>query len=88
MLVGIDIYHKLVKKTQSCMGIVCSLDQNFTNYYSRILIMKRDQKMAQNIAEIIKDGIIAYFEYNKKTLPDHIIVYRVGVGDSQIEALQ
>lgn len=41
ILPGIDIYHKLVTGNQSCMGLVASLDADFTKYFSRIILMKK-----------------------------------------------
>jgi aubergine-like protein len=88
MLIGVDIYHKLISGNQSCMGIVASLDENFTKYYSRVLLMKKGTEMAVEIAGIIEQAIKAYFEFNgKKFLPDTIIVYRDGVGEGQVQTL-
>lgn len=54
MLIGIDIYHKLVSGNKSCMGIVSSLDSEFTQYYSRVLLMSKGTEMAIEIAGIIE----------------------------------
>jgi len=34
MIIGIDIYHKLISENRSCMGFVASLDANCNSYYS------------------------------------------------------
>jgi hypothetical protein len=38
MIIGVDIYHKLIKKINSCAGFVATLDDMFSVYYSNILI--------------------------------------------------
>lgn len=82
MLIGIDIYHKLVSGNRSCMGLVASLDSEFTQYFSRIILMKRGQEMSIEIAGVIEQAIKAYFANNgKEYLPDTVIIYRDGVGE-------
>lgn len=38
MLVGVDVYHKLVKGRNSCAGFVASMDETFSTYYSATVI--------------------------------------------------
>lgn len=50
MIVGIDIYHKLVAKSNSCVGFVSSLDPQFSIFYSKVSITKPGAESCQNIA--------------------------------------
>ena len=38
MLIGVDVYHKTFKNRKSCAGFVATLDDNFTTYYSTVVI--------------------------------------------------
>jgi aubergine-like protein len=88
MLIGIDIYHKLVSGNRSCMGLVASLDSEFTQYFSRIILMKKGQEMSTEIVGVVEQALKAYFENNdKQYLPDTIIIYRDGVGEGQVQRL-
>lgn len=62
MLVGIDIYHKLVKGNQSCVGVVASVDPEFTKYWHKTIIMKKGQELIQELAGVICEAIVVYFE--------------------------
>jgi len=71
MLIGIDTYHKLVNKKNSCTGIVASLDPNFTKFYSRAAITKPGDDFLSGLAQIIHDCCKAYFAFNgKKHFPE------------------
>jgi len=37
MLVGIDVYHKLIKG-KKCLGFVATIDGNFTTFFSKPII--------------------------------------------------
>ncbi|CAK67978.1 unnamed protein product (macronuclear) [Paramecium tetraurelia] len=89
MVIGIDIYHKLLTNRRSCMGFVAYLESECLNTFARPIIMKEGQEMCHEVGRITVEAISAYFERNgKKYLPDTIIVFRDGVGNAQIEALK
>lgn len=43
------------------MGLVASLDADFTQYFSRIILMKRGSEMSTEIAGVIEQALLAYF---------------------------
>ncbi|CAD8192080.1 unnamed protein product [Paramecium octaurelia] len=89
MIVGIDIYHKLLTNRKSCMGFVAYLESECLNTFAKPIIMREGQEMSQEVGRVIVEAISAYFERNgRKYLPDTIIVFRDGVGNAQIEALK
>ena len=57
MIIGIDIYHKLISENRSCMGFVASLDPNFSSYFSQVLLMKKGQEMAYDLASRVELAI-------------------------------
>ncbi|CAD8091753.1 unnamed protein product [Paramecium sonneborni] len=88
MIIGMDIYHKLVSGKQSCMGFVAHFDLECKTSFSKTIIMRAGQEFNQAVGLAFKEALQAYFlHYGKKQLPDTILVYRDGVGESQIQAL-
>lgn len=83
MIIGVDVYHKLVQKKKSCAGFVASLDENFSNFYCNTVIQKMGEELMNGIAAQVQMAIQEYLRVNKY-LPELIIIYRDGVGDSQI----
>lgn len=84
MLIGIDFYHKLVSKKKTCIGVVATMDKDFTQYYSRTLITTPGEQQVKGLQEIMQDCVQQYYKQNKQSFPETIIVYRDGLGDSQI----
>lgn len=81
MVVGVDIYHKLIKKKSSCVGFVASIDQKLNSFYSRNILTEQGQMFVNDISNLMIDACQNYLKHNK-TLPETIIVYRDGVGES------
>lgn len=82
MLVGIDVCHK---GKQSIIGFVATYDPFLCKYYTQA--DPQEQKGKEIISSsILQDyfgsALKAYRDYNQGTLPDHIFIYRDGVGDS------
>jgi aubergine len=88
MVVGIDIFHDIVQKAKSVLGFVASIHPAFTNYYNTTRIHERTgQEIGGNVGECLREALIAFHEATKKRfMPEVIIVYRDGLGDSQIDA--
>jgi len=38
MIIGIDVYHKTVQKINSVMGLVSTMNDDFSSYYTKTLI--------------------------------------------------
>jgi aubergine-like protein len=88
MIIGIDIYKKLIQKKKSCVGFVASLDPQFSKYYSRISIQDPKDELLKNITSLVKDAILEFYNQNgKKFFPELIIIYRDGVGEGQLANL-
>ena len=50
MVVGVDTYHDSAKKGRSVGGVICSLNQKLTRYYSRTTF--------QHTAEELINGLV------------------------------
>jgi hypothetical protein len=82
MLVGIDVCHK---GKQSIIGFVATYDQYLCKYYTQASPQgqKGQEIISSNILqEYFGSALAAYKSYNEGQLPDHIFIYRDGVGDS------
>jgi len=82
MLVGIDVCHK---GKQSIIGFCATYDEHMCKYYTQA------SPQGQKGQEIISSGVLqeyfksafqAFRDHNNGQLPDHIFIYRDGVGDS------
>lgn len=83
MIVGVDVYHKTVLNRNSVMGLVATMNDQYTEYHSKTLIQKKGQEMIKSLAIEIKVCAQKYLAANK-SLPSNIVVYRDGVGEGQI----
>lgn len=86
MIVGIDVCHS-GPRHQSVVGFCASLNDSYTSYYSRIDFQHSSQEIIDKLSTLMSDALRAYFNKNKK-LPDRIIVFRDGVGEGQISAVE
>lgn len=81
MLVGIDVCHK---GKQSIIGFCATYDEHMCKYYTQA------SPQGQKGQEIISSGVLqGYFKSafqafrdHNGCLPDHVFIYRDGVGDS------
>jgi hypothetical protein len=82
MLVGIDVCHK---GKQSIIGFVATYDPYLCKYYTQASPQdKKGQEIISSniLQEYFGCALAAYRDYNGGHLPDHIFIYRDGVGDS------
>jgi aubergine-like protein len=82
MLVGIDVCHK---GKQSIIGFVATYDPYLCKYYTQASPQpQKGQEIIQSnvLQDYFGSALQAYREYNGGELPDHIFIYRDGVGDS------
>ncbi|CAG9322825.1 unnamed protein product [Blepharisma stoltei] len=90
MVIGIDVFHDTVKKSQSVVGFVASIHPAFTQYYNSVKLQPRSgEEIASSVSGCLREALVAFFENTKRRfMPEHVIVYRDGVADSQIEAVR
>ncbi|OMJ94827.1 hypothetical protein SteCoe_1846 [Stentor coeruleus] len=88
MVIGIDVFHDTVHRAKSVLGFVASIHPAFTSYFNTTRIHNRvGEEIGGHVGDCFREALNAFFEATKKKfLPEVVIVYRDGVGDSQIEA--
>ncbi|KAL4438115.1 hypothetical protein ABPG74_016894 [Tetrahymena malaccensis] len=83
MIIGIETSMKKIKN-QQVIGVVASLNKDFSKYYSDIDIRKQNDTALPTLSIIIQNALKAYAKHNK-ILPEEIIIYRQGLGEGQIQ---
>jgi len=53
MVVGYDTYHDSAKKGRSVAGVVCSLNRNFTRWYSQCAFQHSMEELVSQLNVII-----------------------------------
>ncbi|XP_071093957.1 piwi-like protein 1 isoform X1 [Haliotis cracherodii] len=86
MVIGIDTYHDSSVRNRSVGGVVCSINQTCTRYYSRVCFQDTHVELVNGLTTICTAALRKYQEVNG-VLPQRIIIYRDGVGDGQLEAV-
>ena len=87
MVVGIDIYHDNTRKGGSIAGVVASMNDACTKYFSLSVEQKQGQEIMDALRIAFIEGLIKYWETNQRW-PSQIVVFRDGVGDGQLEATE
>ncbi|KAK3727509.1 hypothetical protein QZH41_018372 [Actinostola sp. cb2023] len=84
MVVGIDVYHDAARGGRSVGGVVCSINQSLTRWYSRVCFQSPGQELMDGLKMALTASLKKYHEVNN-TLPQRIVVFRDGVGDGQLK---
>ena len=84
MIIGVDVYHDPTQRGRSVVGVVSSVNQAISRWYSRVFF----QNSHEEIVNTMESGIVAalrkYHEVNN-SLPERIFMYRDGVSDGQLQ---
>ena len=94
MMVGVDVCHDQKLKTTyykdnafhmsvSTVGFCASYDEHYTRFNSFIAEQVKGEEYVRLSRELMRRAIQGYTLYNKRP-PTNILVYRDGVGDSQL----
>ncbi|XP_066905703.1 piwi-like protein Siwi isoform X2 [Halyomorpha halys] len=83
MIVGFDVCHDTRLKGQSVGAMVASLDYMFSQFYSSVSRHNLGEELSNDIANHISCAVMRFQELNQY-LPPKIVVFRDGVGESNI----
>jgi aubergine-like protein len=70
------------------VGLVATLDDDFSQFFSRIIITKREE-LHHGLKGVVQQALDAYFKaqykinQKKASYPENIIFYREGLGEGQ-----
>lgn len=80
---GMAIYHKLINKNSSCCAFAGSVNDEQTEFYLGAKLVPQNQQQFDSLYLMVEEWVKTYC-MGTKTTPDTLIVYRDGVGESQI----
>lgn len=83
---GMAIYHKLINKNNSCCAFAGSVNDDQTEFYLGAKLVPQNQQQFESLYVMVEEWVKTYCMGTKAT-PDTLIVYRDGVGESQIESI-
>lgn len=86
MVVGIDVYHDKSRKSGSIAGVVASINDSLSRYYSTVAIQKQGQEIIDALKIAFMQSLVRYFEVNN-CFPQTVVVFRDGVSDSQMDTV-
>jgi aubergine-like protein len=87
MVVGIDVFHDKARKSGSIAGLVASVNDSLSRYYSTAVFQKQGQEIVDCLKSAFNDALLNYFDVNHR-FPDHVVVFRDGVGDGQLDMVR
>lgn len=83
MFVGVDVCHE-GGAGQSSVGFVSSLDADGRFFHSEYRRQARGREMLADARELMRNALEAWKSRNGGALPEHVLVYRDGVSNSQL----
>ena len=66
MVVGIDVYHDKSRKMGSIAGVVASLNDSLSRYFSTVAIQKQGQEIIDALKIAFMQSLIRYVEGEQK----------------------
>ncbi|KAM8865593.1 piwi-like protein 2 isoform 1-T4 [Synchiropus picturatus] len=87
MVVGVDVHHDTSKSHRSVMGFVASVNSSQTQWYSRVAFQGTSEELINSFRICLLAALQKHYEMNHN-LPQKIVIYRDGVSDGQLKAVE
>ncbi|KAB7506711.1 Piwi-like protein 2, partial [Armadillidium nasatum] len=87
MVCGVDVYHSALRKGNSVVGFVSSLNNSLTRWYSKSLFQNPGEEIINGLKSAFLESLRKYYEENH-TLPKTIVIYRDGIGDGLLKVTE
>ena len=84
MVLGVDVFHDPARRGHSIAAVVTSLNQTMSSWHSSTAFQNPGQEIVDCLKIAFVEGMKKYYEVNH-IWPDKVIVFRDGVGDSQLD---
>jgi aubergine-like protein len=90
MIIGIDVYHDAKNAARSVLGLVATIHPNFSKCFSTAQFQRLSgEEIGHKLQTAFEEALRAYFEASgKRFLPDNIVIFRDGVGETQHNAVK
>jgi len=86
MVVGMDVYHDPSRKKESVLGAVASVNSTLSKWVSVSEFQRPGQELVDVMMTCLGTLVTTFKEING-VAPEKIILYRDGVGDGQLDAV-
>jgi len=83
MVLGVDVYHDPSRRGSSIAGVVSSTNMTMSRWYSTTCFQQPGQELIDSLKIAFIKALKKFYEVNH-TWPERVIVFRDGVGDSQL----
>lgn len=84
MVIGIDVYHDTIDRKKSCVGVVASMNETTSSWWSQTFFQHSLEEISVKLSQVIVSALRKYHAING-FVPQKVIVYRDGVGDGQLD---
>lgn len=81
MLIGVDVENHKADKNKKVVAVCATMNNSFSQFFNKIYEQSRGKEVLENIRQIMKDTVMAFFKRNKE-VPENIIFFRDGVQDN------
>ena len=86
MVVGIDVYHDITRRTSSIAGIVSSTSPAMSKWYSSTCVQTPGQELVDSLKAAFVRAAREYYKA-QHAWPEKVLVFRDGVGDTQLSTV-
>eukprot|EP00092_Neocalanus_flemingeri_P023338 GFUD01025304.1.p1 GENE.GFUD01025304.1~~GFUD01025304.1.p1 ORF type:complete len:970 (+),score=314.12 GFUD01025304.1:89-2998(+) len=83
MVLGVDVYHDPSRRGSSIAGVVSSTNMSMSRWYSSTCFQQPGQELIDSLKIAFIKALKKFYEMNH-VWPDKVMVFRDGVGDSQL----
>jgi len=83
MVLGVDVYHDPSRRGSSIAGVVSSTNMTMSKWFSSTVFQTPGQELVDCLKVAFVKALRKFYEANH-IWPDKVIVFRDGVGDSQL----
>jgi len=83
MVLGVDVYHDISRRGSSIAGVVSSTNMSMSRWYSSTCFQQPGQEIIDSLKIAFIKALKKFYEVNH-IWPDKVLVFRDGVGDSQL----
>lgn len=84
MFIGIDTSRD---KKNSYLGFASSYDPFYSKYYTQLVKLEEKSEYCSTLGQLLVNALNRFYEETKSFFPELIVIYRDGVGESQVKGL-
>lgn len=81
-----DVFHKTGSGNKSVLALTASINQRVTRYWSNARVQEEGQEISNVLQQLFSEAL-SEFKAKNGCYPHQVVIYRDGVGDSQMQAV-